>query len=124
MARNIELIEKVMQHIKDHPENHSQAVWVSETECGTTACFAGWTLLMTGARCFGLECLYGEDGRLIVDVPNAARRLLGIGIDDADVLFYQIKTCPALELAVKDLVNGNGRLLPGERYEELARGTD
>ena len=39
MNRNVELLERVMQHIDDHPEQHEQAVWVRH-ECGTAACFA------------------------------------------------------------------------------------
>ncbi len=61
MQINTELLEKVMLHIDDHPEQHDQGMWVSMADddergvmnrewawnCGTTACFAGWTALLT-----------------------------------------------------------------------------
>ncbi len=37
-TRNDELLDQVMAHIKAHPEQHDQGVWIEEETCGTTAC--------------------------------------------------------------------------------------
>lgn len=55
---NINLAEKVLRSILDHPDEHDQMAWFSsdhdgrfglnkleEGSCGTTACVAGWALL-------------------------------------------------------------------------------
>lgn len=43
---NIELAERVLQHVEAHPELHHQGHWMKRTACGTTACLAGWTVLL------------------------------------------------------------------------------
>jgi hypothetical protein len=41
---NIELLEKVLSYIEDHPQEWHQETWA----CNTAACFAGHTLLLNG----------------------------------------------------------------------------
>lgn len=48
-----ELAEKVLKQVTKHPERHFQATWVfgadqpvSTGECGTTACLAGWAVVL------------------------------------------------------------------------------
>lgn len=43
---NIELMDRVAAYIEEHPEDHYQEDW----RCGTAACFAGWTALLSGAQ--------------------------------------------------------------------------
>lgn len=104
--RNIELLEKTMQFIKDNPEKHDQAQW-----CGTAQCFAGWATSLEGYT----ERMY-RDGRpsmsyLVANGRNVhaaelAAQLLGLTGDEADRLFDGGNTIEHLELMVKDLVNG------------------
>jgi hypothetical protein len=43
---NIALLNRVMDHIDAHPAAHNQFTWVAHEDCGTVACFAGWTVLL------------------------------------------------------------------------------
>lgn len=46
---NAELAYRVLDHINAHPEQHDQGTWITVgTDCGTVACFAGWTCLLAG----------------------------------------------------------------------------
>lgn len=45
---NAELAYKVLDHIDAHPIGWKQEVWIAKGECGTVACFAGWTCLLNG----------------------------------------------------------------------------
>ncbi len=100
---NKPLLEKVMTHINDHPDVHDQEVWTVNPDyydpsnienCGTAACFAGWTCLLSGYT--------SRD----VEVESKAVELLGIEWDDAGVLFHSDNTREDLNLMVKDLMNG------------------
>ena len=104
--RNIELLEKTMQFIKDNPEKHDQARW-----CGTAQCFAGWATSLEGYT----ERVYWDrhpsSSYLVVNgndvhVEDLARKLLGLTRREADQLFDADNTREDLELMVKDLVNG------------------
>jgi hypothetical protein len=108
MTVNTQLLEQVMTHIEDHPEQHDQSVWVDE--CGTAACFAGWACLLSGwqvgPRWDFNGPLISPDTLIEKDTPEAAVDLLGIDIYDADRLFDARNTLPMLALMVKDLMNG------------------
>lgn len=46
---NWPLLERVIEHIIDHPEEWNQEVWIRKTPgCGTQACIAGWAALFAG----------------------------------------------------------------------------
>lgn len=45
---NVELIQKVLDHITAHPDEWNQASWAVKRECGTAYCFAGHVVQMTG----------------------------------------------------------------------------
>lgn len=47
---NVELLERVLTYIKDHPEDHRQKVWAEMSSCGTAMCFAGWAVALSGSR--------------------------------------------------------------------------
>ena len=64
MIRGKELAEAVLKHVISHPESHNQATWVASvespfngnpvlTECGTRACLAGWTVLLSAENIHG-----------------------------------------------------------------------
>lgn len=42
---NIDLLDKTMNYIIEHPEEHDQNQW----RCGTSRCFAGWACSLDGA---------------------------------------------------------------------------
>lgn len=96
---NVELLQQTMQHIKDHPEQHDQHIWVNS--CGTAGCFAGWAALLSG--------WFIEDLRYYGDFrwTTFGRELLDLTPDEAFKLFCSSNTVPMLELMVKDLVNGD-----------------
>lgn len=41
---NIDLLYDVQQSILDDPEQFDMSSWFGESECGTTACIAGWAV--------------------------------------------------------------------------------
>lgn len=48
---NIQLLDEVLDYIIDHPDEWDQGSWFdnsAKSACGTTACFAGHALKMTG----------------------------------------------------------------------------
>jgi len=80
---NAELAYRVLDYIDANPKLWRQAVWVGERpECGTVACFAGRTVLLSGCKL--------DDDLIVVDGPpeligktvgQAADILLGINTD-------------------------------------------
>ncbi|GIE35940.1 hypothetical protein Ait01nite_089850 [Actinoplanes italicus] len=86
---NAELAYNVLDYIRKHPEQHDQGTYVSRLDtsnqpgplCGTVACFAGWTCLLSGdvlefSESEGLV-IHGFDG----DVHDRAEQLLGLEAD-------------------------------------------
>jgi hypothetical protein len=45
---NAELAYRVLDHIDADPDSWFQETWLTRTDCGTIACFAGWTCLLSG----------------------------------------------------------------------------
>lgn len=98
---NAELAYKVLDHIDAHPEQWRQDLYIGKAECGTVACFAGWTCLLSGyqplfpyASAFSTSELEGQRD----SVSERAQDLLGIsrwineGFDDESDLFDQYNT--------------------------------
>ncbi|AZM51806.1 hypothetical protein DMA15_03740 [Streptomyces sp. WAC 01529] len=50
MPINTDLLIKIRDKIREHPEQHDQAHWARRTSCGTTYCIAGWAAVLSGAR--------------------------------------------------------------------------
>jgi hypothetical protein len=96
MQRNVELLQRTMQYIKDHPERHKQSRFI--TECGTAACYAGWAALLSG---------WSVQRILSGPMYYEGAELLGLTHWEAETLFDSGNTVPMLELMVKDLVNGD-----------------
>ena len=108
MKRNVELLQRTMQYIMDHPEQHDQRHWVVNTDCGTAACFAGWAMILSGRKI--------TSGSSSSYIGREARELLGLTRVESMTLFCGDNTRPALQLMVKDLVNG-GELRPVHSYQ-------
>jgi hypothetical protein len=97
LALNAELAYRVLDHIDAHPEQHDQGLWFAEKyECGTVACFAGWTAMLAGGRLAKVKDEWDFATTVIVGglpeeligkhVSYAAAVLLGIAedLDDED----------------------------------------
>lgn len=104
-ASNAELAYRVLDHIDAHPERHDQSDFVRSAvntpsitadrmPCGTTACFAGWTVLLSGHEIDLRRFMPRADvGDGLIEVDDVAARLLGIGESGLDGhahrLFYE-----------------------------------
>lgn len=103
---NAELAYKVLDRIDADPASWNQGWWLIRTDCGTTACFAGITCLLSGDRpdfdrpdapldpdkgwtYSGVVCTADGSGR---DVVPRAESLLGVSTEDADRLFHAANT--------------------------------
>jgi hypothetical protein len=84
---NFEELDRVMDFIDLNPRKHDQNTWGTKTECGTTACLAGWTVLINGGH---LECMhdfYNAKGEN-VHAKIEAMKILNLDKYAAGVLFY------------------------------------
>lgn len=102
MIRGKELAQAVLDHVTKHPERHYQSNWVrdrvqifdsnpSYNECGTQACLAGWTVLLSSSA---------TQGKAVEELKAEVAEELGIGLgfrDWGDV---------ALKLLFPDLIAG------------------
>lgn len=90
----MQLRQAVLDQITTYPETHDQEDWVGN--CGTTACVAGWSLML-------------RDGRLPSDQPwniaEQALKALDLTPYDAMRLFHYT-TKDQAKLALKFLANG------------------
>lgn len=114
--RNVALLEATLQQIKDHPDQHFQAVWAIKRDCGTAMCFAGWANHLSGWQPvdwytgvgfgeYARSQIFAKDGEEIF-AGHLASRLLGLTTEEADILFHAENTVAMLERMVKDLANG------------------
>lgn len=124
---NTLLMEQVMTFIKDHPEKHNQKTWVgadydpvTDEACGTTCCFAGHAMLLSGeysVKNFGDKYdpdygfIYSDTGEEFEDSErDVAQKLLGLNLMEAEHIFYSgVSNDIPLEIAFKDVMNGNFR---------------
>ena len=121
-SSRVSLAERVRDQIVQHPESHNQKVWVQQTSCGTTACVAGWAVLLSGATVVLVndllssgrvdrevqgfhECLPADgDRHAPVPIYLLAERLLGITSAQSDYLFDSHRTRPELLRALDNLI--------------------
>lgn len=105
---NAELAYKVLDHIDAHPEQWKQDTWV--TDCGTSFCFAGWALELTGHTLRDYEV----DGRQLMQLDDdpqvvsgtvrlAASRELGLSNWVAEGLFEAENTREDLGYMVAEI---------------------
>lgn len=100
---NVELGYKILDLTEKYRHNLNMGAWVSgyrtdgaaarladlqADECGTTACFAGWAVAATGHAVTPAGSVYDKNGDRVGHVPDVARELLGLDIDEAFTLFY------------------------------------
>jgi hypothetical protein len=98
MEKNWPLIEKVLDHVTAHPDELDMGVWAqSNAQCGTTACFAGWAIILgTNAELVNGNSYLNPDGadycRLdgeILEIDEVAAELLGLDGDQDDLFFME-----------------------------------
>lgn len=109
---NATLAYRVLDHIDAHPESWNQLDWITRpdgADCGTAACFAGWTALLSGdqprwARDWSVRTDYvlDPDGERR-DISVRASELLGINDEQADDLFCAVNTRPRLGTLVAEI---------------------
>jgi hypothetical protein len=78
---NAELAWRVLDHIDANPEQWDQGKWIGEAECGTVACFAGWTVLLSGGEINTSSesvTIPGRPDLKDLHIEQAAQRLLGV----------------------------------------------
>jgi hypothetical protein len=100
---NTQLLHKVLQHIKDNPDEYDAIRWHKD--------FAGWTLRLEvpGVEVRydkdGVETMYDADGDRvwIADIGPWAAKLLGIDSDQAVKLFCGGNTVADLERYVTEI---------------------
>ena len=115
---NIELLDKVLDYIKTHPQEWRQSSWYAiltpdgtlltdddmvDEPCGTAFCFAGHAAMMTGfpkPPSHNGDIWTGViDGREYF-VDSWAERVLDLTDDQADILFQSGNTLDDLETIV------------------------
>jgi hypothetical protein len=63
---NIELGRRVLEHVTTHRGQFSMAIWGQwDPQCGTTACLAGWAMILSGYRFTEREDFIRPDGSAV-----------------------------------------------------------
>lgn len=153
---NYSLIAEVLQSIRNNPEHHDQSTWigvradtkedldqfvishkslnrqdllVAEGSCRTSACIAGWTLLLEGYKAhdpysssgYGNDTYYEEfsapKGHIVdvFSIVEEAAHLLGIG-EGADQIFMDMDSKRAVAQLM--FVYEKGRLPEVKAYDD------
>lgn len=115
---NVELLNKTMTYIKDHPESWDQAYWIINNYCGTVGCFAGWACMLSGAdiKIPQKNAYYGtiQVNGTTRNVQDFAREVLGLDSAKSGALFCSDNSMEDLERMVKHLNDH-----PDANYVEL-----
>lgn len=91
----MQLRQAVLDQIVTYPQTHDQRDWVSD--CGTTACVAGWALILSSGHLPAGEAF---------DILEEAQELLELSDYDAIRLFHYTNNSQACH-ALKFLANGD-----------------
>ena len=99
---NTERLQAVLEHIRQHPEQHDQATWGFRDACQTSTCFAGHAILM-----YAPERARWEGGILGVTglerLDTLAGQILDLTDQQCRSLFFDAITVDELELMVGHL---------------------
>lgn len=106
---NVEKLEAVLDYIRTHPEEYNQTVWADRGSCGTTLCFAGTAVVLSGYKILWDEtttdaylCQRGpEDGH----IAEVAADELELSDVQASNLFLNAVSFDDVERTVKDIIN-------------------
>ncbi len=86
-AVNEPLLREVLAFIELHPQQWDQGAWIQTGVCGTTACLAGWTVVLADPVVGGLERMFEVDFTRM-DIRGRAQALLGFTDEQVEWLFY------------------------------------
>jgi hypothetical protein len=122
----VELAERVLAQIEEHPEQWQQGEWAFRADCGTVYCFAGWAVRLAHPEAeflFGVSSLRDGSATLAQlggspprDIKDLATELLGLRWRGADVLFDGRNTLEELREYVRQLSAGASFLTPSDRF--------
>jgi hypothetical protein len=110
---NIAALNEVMDHIDAHPDDHDQSFWASPVydqhpdgtvSCRTTACFAGWAVLLhpDAKHESASDPIEFRGNYLGTDaIPALAQQILGLDWVEAAWMFNGNRTVDELRLAVR-----------------------
>lgn len=81
---NPELGRKVLRQVTEHREQFDMGTWgYKDRACGTTACLAGWAMLLTeGYSLTEAGDFLRPDGTTVRDEGGEAQKLLGLSDDE------------------------------------------
>lgn len=75
---NVKLGRTVLNHIDQHPELFDMGSWAVRTPCGTVACLAGTSMLLSGYKLIADETFVRPDGSKVMNESQEAQALLGM----------------------------------------------
>lgn len=91
MALNEALVRATVAHLRDTNTLWAQDQFGMSSECGTSACFGGWAMILSGQyKVRGFEDWTDLKGREIdgTALHGCARNVLGLTEDQAQEIFY------------------------------------
>lgn len=130
MKPNVELLERTLEYVIAHPDEHDQNTWRSVLSCGTTMCFAGHAATLAGGswvtiedHWYGLipeaddEYQWAYHGVPYVLVRKRAQRVLGLTDEQANALFLRADDLAKVKEVVHAIITG-GPLPDFDREDE------
>lgn len=105
MTKNVDALMELKEVLLAHPDQHHQEHFSSNhlsnplTDCGTTACAAGWTLALMGMT---LKEAYGVWG---TSASALAAEKLGLSWAEREALFFNTLEYEDPEQAALDLID-------------------
>lgn len=137
---NVDLMNRVLAQITNHPEGWDQGNWfamLSEGECKTAGCFAGWAAQLSGYQPVFTDGLLWDGNsqrwytglkpytEFVTDaqgnmhrVSELAEKLLGLNSDESDALFSGGNTLERLTRLVGDFTSGCSREAGYDGYDD------
>jgi hypothetical protein len=98
---NAELAYRVLDTARANGEHFDMGDWgdspdgspvnlddLTQPNCGTTACLAGWTVALAGYSVNSHAAVFNADGEYVGDATRMAMDMLRIDADQAEDLFY------------------------------------
>jgi hypothetical protein len=110
---NVDLLYKVLDHIRENQDQHDQSSWARKTDCGSSFCFAGWTVQLSDYEIVwnqrfqqeGADFCTAPGGDYFYSIEHVAQSLLGLDILQKQALFFTSQTFDDVESVVKDIAN-------------------
>lgn len=93
-----EVAKKILKIVTENPGMHNQDGWGEKTECGTSACVAGWAAIVTN----NAEWRKMQGGFNLITTTEESfaelgERVLGLSFHDSRALFYSCNNSQAVQ---------------------------